>query len=63
MVFGLCMPEAPRNTVMAMGFAIVYRTMGLVNFAHAGFGAVGAYVFWNLYPDHVPLIIALAAMA
>ena len=30
--------------LVAMGFAIVYRTMGLVNFAHADVVMIGAYV-------------------
>src|SRR5579884_2376057 len=30
--------------LVAMGFSIVYRTMGLVNFAHADVVMIGAYV-------------------
>src|SRR5438034_7893394 len=30
--------------LIAMGFSIVYRTMGLVNFAHADVVMIGAYV-------------------
>src|SRR5438094_1021183 len=30
--------------LVAMGFAIVYRTMGLVNFAHADVVMIGAYL-------------------
>ena len=40
---------------------LLYRGTRVVNFAHAGFGAIGAYVFWNLYPDHVPMLVALVA--
>jgi ABC-type branched-subunit amino acid transport system permease subunit len=47
--------------IVALGLVLLYRGTRVVNFAHAGFGAVGAYVFWNLYPDHVPMVIALAA--
>jgi branched-chain amino acid transport system permease protein len=47
--------------IVALGLVLLYRGTRVVNFAHAGFGAIGAYTFWNLYPDHVPLLIALAA--
>jgi ABC-type branched-subunit amino acid transport system permease subunit len=47
--------------IVALGLVLLYRGTRVVNFAHAGFGAIGAYVFWNLYPDHVPMVIALAA--
>jgi ABC-type branched-subunit amino acid transport system permease subunit len=47
--------------IVALGLVLLYRGTRVVNFAHAGFGAVGAYTFWNLYPDHVPMFIALAA--
>lgn len=35
--------------LVAMGFAIVYRTMGLVNFAHADVVMIGAYVTVTFY--------------
>jgi branched-chain amino acid transport system permease protein len=35
--------------LVAMGFAIVYRTMGLVNFAHADVVMIGAYVTATFY--------------
>jgi len=41
--------------IVALGLVLLYRGTRVVNFAHAGFGAIGAYVFWNLYPDHVPM--------
>jgi len=47
--------------IVALGLVLLYRGTRVVNFAHAGFGAIGAYTFWNLYPDHVPMLIALAA--
>lgn len=47
--------------IVALGLVLLYRGTRVVNFAHAGFGAIGAYVFWNLYPDHVPMVVALAA--
>jgi branched-chain amino acid transport system permease protein len=47
--------------IVALGLVLLYRGTRVVNFAHAGFGAIGAYTFWNLYPDHVPMVLALAA--
>ena len=47
--------------IVALGLVLLYRGTRVVNFAHAGFGAIGAYTFWNLYPDHVPMLVALAA--
>ena len=45
--------------IVALGLVLLYRGTRVVNFAHAGFGAIGAYTFWNLYPDHVPMVVAL----
>ena len=47
--------------IVALGLVLLYRGTRVVNFAHAGFGAIGAYVFCNLYPDHVPMVLALVA--
>ena len=47
--------------IVALGLVLLYRGTRVVNFAHAGFGAIGAYTFWNLYPDHVPMLVALVA--
>ena len=47
--------------IVALGLVLLYRGTRVVNFAHAGFGAIGAYTFYNLYPDHVRMPIALAA--
>lgn len=47
--------------LVALGLVLLYRGTRVVNFAHAGFGAIGAYVFWNLYPEQLPMVAALAA--
>jgi branched-chain amino acid transport system permease protein len=50
--------------LVAMGFSIVYRTMGLVNFAHADVVMVGAYVTVTFFltarlPFGVSLLLAV----
>lgn len=40
---------------------LLYRGTRVLNFAHAEFGALGAYVFWAIYPAHGWLPVALAA--
>jgi branched-chain amino acid transport system permease protein len=50
--------------LVAMGFSIVYRTMGLVNFAHADVVMVGAYVTVTFFltarlPFGVSLLLAI----
>jgi branched-chain amino acid transport system permease protein len=50
--------------LVAMGFAIVYRTMGLVNFAHADVVMIGAYVTVTFYltarlPFGLSLVVAV----
>jgi len=44
--------------IVALGLVLLYRGTRVLNFAHGAFGALGAYVFWNLYPAHVPLLVA-----
>jgi ABC-type branched-subunit amino acid transport system ATPase component/ABC-type branched-subunit amino acid transport system permease subunit len=34
--------------MMAQGMVLIYRGSGVLNFAHAAFAAVGAYIFWEL---------------
>lgn len=45
--------------LIAVGFSVVYRTMGLVNFAHADVAMIGAYAASTFYlTTHVPFIAA-----
>jgi len=47
--------------LVAMGFSLVYRTMGLVNFAHADVVTIGAYVASTFYLSaRVPFVAAMA---
>ncbi|MDQ7810793.1 branched-chain amino acid ABC transporter permease [Amycolatopsis sp. A133] len=46
--------------LVAMGFSIVYRTMGLVNFAHGQVVMVGAYAASTFYmSSRLPFILAI----
>ena len=48
--------------LVALGFALVYRTMGLVNFAHADVLMVGAYVASTFtMTEHLPFAAAVVA--
>ncbi|MDQ0596092.1 branched-chain amino acid transport system permease protein [Streptomyces canus] len=48
--------------LVAMGFSLVYRTMGLVNFAHADIAMIGAYAASTFYlTAHLPFVVAMAA--
>jgi branched-chain amino acid transport system permease protein len=47
--------------LVAMGFSLVYRTMGLVNFAHADVVMIGAYVASTFYLSaRLPFALAIA---
>jgi branched-chain amino acid transport system permease protein len=51
--------------LVAMGFSIVYRTMGLVNFAHGNVVMIGAYAASTFYmstklPFAVAMVVAIA---
>src|SRR3954464_11690624 len=47
--------------LVAMGFSIVYRTMGLVNFAHGSVVMIGAYAPSTFYlPTRLPFALAIA---
>jgi branched-chain amino acid transport system permease protein len=47
--------------LVAMGFSLVYRTMGLVNFAHADVVMIGAYVSSTFYlSSRLPFVLAMA---
>jgi branched-chain amino acid transport system permease protein len=47
--------------LVAMGFSIVYRTMGLVNFAHGSVVMIGAYAASTFYlATQLPFAIAVA---
>ena len=46
--------------LVAMGFSIVYRTMGLVNFAHGQVVMIGAYAASTFYMSaHLPFALAI----
>ncbi|MFE7277120.1 MULTISPECIES: branched-chain amino acid ABC transporter permease [Streptomyces] len=50
--------------LVAMGFSLVYRTMGLVNFAHADIAMIGAYAASTFYltsqlPFAVSMVVAI----
>src|SRR6266545_1106160 len=46
--------------LVAMGFSLVYRTMGLVNFAHADVVTIGAYVASTFYTSaRLPFVLAM----
>jgi branched-chain amino acid transport system permease protein len=46
--------------LVAMGFSIVYRTMGLVNFAHGGVVMVGAYIASTFFLTvSLPFVLAM----
>ncbi|MFF0013083.1 branched-chain amino acid ABC transporter permease [Streptomyces sp. NPDC005374] len=50
--------------LVAMGFSLVYRTMGLVNFAHADIAMIGAYAASTFYltaklPFAVAMVMAI----
>ncbi|WP_329126367.1 branched-chain amino acid ABC transporter permease [Streptomyces sp. NBC_01465] len=54
--------------LVAMGFSLVYRTMGLVNFAHADIAMIGAYAASTFYltsklPFAVAMLVAIAVTA
>ena len=46
--------------LVALGFSIVFRTMGLVNFGHADILMVGAFLTATFYmTHHLPFAIAM----
>jgi len=46
--------------LVALGFSLVYRTMGLVNFAHADVVMIGAYVASTFYMSaKLPFVLAI----
>lgn len=48
--------------LVAMGFSIVYRTMGLVNFAHADVVMIGAFLTATFFVTmHLPFAVAIIA--
>lgn len=48
--------------LVALGFALVYRTMGLVNFAHADVLMIGAYIAATFtMSQHLPFAVAVIA--
>ncbi len=47
--------------LVALGFSLVYRTMGLVNFAHGNVVTVGAYLASTFYlSSRLPFALAMA---
>ena len=54
--------------LVALGFSLVYRTMGLVNFAHGNVVTVGAYLASTFYlgsklPFALAMLVAIAVTA
>jgi branched-chain amino acid transport system permease protein len=54
--------------LMAVGLALVFGAMGILNFAHGEFYMIGAYVVWIVYalsgiPFPVSIFIAMAVVA
>ena len=51
----------------ALGLVLVYRSSGLVNFAHGGAALLGAFVYWDLTANGgwaaVPAMLAAVALA
>ena len=47
--------------IVAIGLVLLYRGTRVLNFAHGEFGALGAYVFWQLYPQRTWMFFALVA--
>jgi branched-chain amino acid transport system permease protein len=48
--------------LVALGFSIVYRTMGLVNFAHADVVMIGAFLAATFFVTmHLPFVVAITA--
>jgi branched-chain amino acid transport system permease protein len=47
--------------LVALGFSLVYRTMGLVNFAHGNVVTVGAYIASTFYlSSRLPFVLSMA---
>jgi branched-chain amino acid transport system permease protein len=47
--------------LVALGFSLVYRTMGLVNFAHGNVVTVGAYIASTFYlSTRLPFVLSMA---
>ena len=58
-VLGLAQGSA--YALMSQGLVLVYRASGVLNLAHAAFGMVGAYVYYELTVDSSwPTVPALA---
>jgi branched-chain amino acid transport system permease protein len=54
--------------LVALGFVIIYRATGVINFAQAGFVVLGAYLAYNLHvtlaiPFYPSMLLAMAAGA
>jgi branched-chain amino acid transport system permease protein len=45
--------------LIALGFVFIYRSTGLINFAHGEFLAVGAYFAYELWHHSVPGVLAV----
>jgi len=46
--------------LVALGFVIIYKSSGVLNFAQGEFLLLGAYVFWALVEGHAPWPYAVA---
>ena len=54
--------------LVALGFVIIYRATGVINFAQAGFVVLGAYLAYNFHitfaiPFYPSMVLAMAAGA
>ena len=46
--------------LVALGFVVIYKSSGVLNFAQGEFLLLGAYVFWEIVEaSHAPLLVAL----
>lgn len=49
-----------RYALVALGFVVIYRATGVLNFAQGGFVALGAYVAWYATDAGVPFVVAVS---
>src|SRR5581483_7255127 len=45
--------------MVALGLALLYQGTRVLSFAHGAYATLAAYVFWDLYPAHAALPVAL----
>lgn len=49
-----------RYALVALGFVVIYRATGVLNFAQGAFVALGAYLAWQLGESGLPFVAAAA---